>query len=64
MDIGYNDFSRPIALQPREAGAADDRQQPRARVDTAETLEKPECAEAGLLHHVFGIVIVACEPTR
>jgi hypothetical protein len=53
---------RPILPQPRLAGVAHDRQQPDSTVAAAKTVKKFKRAQAGLLSHVFRIMLIAGQP--
>ena len=50
--------------QPSETGIADDRQHPGARVAAVVAIDTGERSDAGLLHHIFGVVPAAGEPAR
>ena len=54
---------RPILPQPRVAGVAHDRQQPDSTVAAAKIVKKFKRAQAGLLGHVFRIMLIAGQPS-
>src|SRR5207249_6930616 len=54
---------RSIGAQPRPAGVAHDREQPRPRL-AAQAVEMAVGAQHRFLEHVLGVVVVAREPAR
>ena len=61
-----NNFAalRAALLERAEGSVAHDAEKPGPAVLAAETIEESEGAQAGVLHHVFGVVIVAHQKTR
>jgi hypothetical protein len=54
----------PVLPHPVVAGVAHDAQQPRPRALAAQAVEEAEGAQVGLLHRVFGELVVAQQPAR
>jgi hypothetical protein len=55
-------LTRPVPLQPRVAGVADNREQPGPALAAAIAAKKLESSQIGFLHDIFGVLIVAHQP--
>ena len=56
------EFVRAIVAQPGVTGVADNREQPGAAIPAIEAAEKLKRAQAGLLNHVFRVLVIAGQP--
>src|SRR5207245_10360209 len=57
-------LARAVLLQPRVARVTRDGQQPGSAVAPVVTSEKSEGPQVSLLHHVFGVAVIAQQPAR
>src|SRR5215471_6602654 len=53
-----------VARQPRVISIPNNGQQPGTHVSSTEAIEEPESAQISFLNYVFGVVVIACKPTR
>jgi hypothetical protein len=62
--VGHGQLLSAVLSQPRVARIAHDGQQPDSTVRAMKAIEESERAQKRLLHQVFGVVPVACQPAR